>query len=109
MQRHATPCNAVQHGATPCNVPAAIAQNEPIYRSIARNAFPCNEERLAQCKTCNLPASSRQSSAETSLHEGRRAMLDAMVQGFFLPAVSVVGGVFFAVLAIIMTGGPRGA
>jgi hypothetical protein len=36
-------------------------------------------------------------------------MADAMVQGFFLPAVCVVGGVFFAVLAIIMTSGPRGA
>ncbi len=36
-------------------------------------------------------------------------MLEAMVQGFFLPAVSVVGGVFFAVLAIIMLSGPRGA
>ena len=32
-------------------------------------------------------------------------MLDAMVHGLFLPAVSVVGGVFFAVLAIIMTRG----
>ena len=37
------------------------------------------------------------------------AVLNAMVHGFFLPAVSVVGGVFFAVLAIIMLGGPRGA
>ena len=36
-------------------------------------------------------------------------MADAMVQGFYLPAVCVVGGVFFAVLAIIMTSGPRGA
>jgi len=36
-------------------------------------------------------------------------MVDAMVQGFFLPAVCVVGGVFFAVLAIIMISGPRGA
>ncbi len=36
-------------------------------------------------------------------------MQDAMVQGFFLPAVLVVGGVFFAVLAIIMLSGTRRA
>ena len=37
------------------------------------------------------------------------AVLDAMMQGLFLPAVSVVGGVFLTVLAIIMLAGPRGA
>jgi hypothetical protein len=36
-------------------------------------------------------------------------MLEALLQGFFLPAVSVVGTVFFVVLWIIMLGGPRGA
>ena len=41
------------------------------------------------------------------LQNGEAAMLDAMVQGFFLPAVSVVGSVFLVVLGIIMTGGTR--
>jgi hypothetical protein len=35
-------------------------------------------------------------------------MLEALVHGFFMPALSVVGGTFFAVLAIIMMSGPRG-
>jgi len=39
---------------------------------------------------------------------GGAAMLEALIHGFFLPALSVIGGTFFAVLAIIMMSGPRG-
>src|SRR6476619_4489970 len=57
---------------------------------------------------CNLPSPSRQSVVKQGTSHGEAAMLDAMVQGFFLPAVSVVGSVFLVVLGIIMTGGTRG-
>lgn len=57
---------------------------------------------------CNLPAPGRQSLVEHAITR-EAAMLDAMVQGFFLPAAFVVGVVFFAVLAIIMLSGTRGA
>jgi len=36
-------------------------------------------------------------------------MADQMVVAFFLPALSVVGGVFLVVLGVIMLSGPHGA
>ena len=35
-------------------------------------------------------------------------MLEPLLAGFFLPAVSVVGAVFLVVLGVIMGTGPRG-
>ena len=106
-------CGNVRGCAGTC-VGNAKVRNEPNPPRVARNPLSfhgrLNSPAAKTTRGKGVTLSARVVSPSRGACPHREAVMrDAMVQGFFLPAVSVVTGVFFAVLAIIMLSGPRGA
>jgi hypothetical protein len=83
-----------------------MPQNTPRFHPM----FKTNPIHRAPMSTASVTFPRRLVSPSWSMKAPREAvMANAMVQGFLLPAVSVVGAVFFVVLGIIMTSGRHGA